>query len=1615
MDMRKAKILLLIFVLGFFAVGCGNRAKDAAIPKGRILLWHTWTGNEEEALDRLLGKFHDVYPELTVISAAYSEDELKAEFEDKVLQGLGPDLLIGTQRWLPDLAEAGLIQELDEQSFDASSYLTTAMNTLRYKDRLYGLPLSVRTSALFYNQKQIKEAPETLDALLELAEDGHKVALNTSFSDAFWGIQAFGGRLLDSEGRIVLNQGGFTNWLEWLVEAQNIPNVILSNDDEVLYDLFVKGEIAFYVGLSSKLLALQEILGEDNVGVAALPAGPTDAAGPFLESEPLFLSTASSKEQSTRAMLLAQFLTNVEQQRKMAQLAGRIPANPRVRIDRRVSPAVAGFVEQSKTAVPLLLIPQMSDAIEFGEETYVQTLEGLSPAVDAVNLLTAQINERYGMDTIALLEESERCAFSGSIDLWHGWPQEREEVLHQIGENFTAFCPDATILFTPIQAEELQSRYEEAVRAGAGPDLLLISSESATQLASADLVSNISELIEPSFLQRYVPTVPDTMRYEGKLFGLPIVVDTLVLYYNADMVEEPPIDLGDLLSQVGPERPIAFAYTPYRSIQWGASAFGGRLFNTDGALALEDGGFVEWLEWLREAKNQPGVMLTRRGDDALEQFASGNAAYYVGSQNALRTLWQRLGAEKVRVAHLPGGPEGSSGPVLDVDGLMLNPISPNDETAVAIAFAKFATETENQALLMTEADVVPANANIENISTAYPAIAGFMEQAKTAIIPPNRIETNTIFRLGDTIYENVLEHDADPSTILHEFTTFITTVHGITNTDVNTGEVAESCGENGNLLVWHSLTGKESGVMEQIIADFARNCPDVLVETEFIAAEELPNQLAARSQEALEAQNDPQEGQTAESDSTSTSSTSDQTPADMPDLVLTAHDLIAPLSQERLIKPVTPWVAAHTLIPYLPPSIDAMTFKEALYGLPFNVETMALYYNASLTNGEVDSGLLRSIDDLLAQASPSTPLALNTSFQDAFWGVLAFGRHGVQLESDDVTQNMLSFEQTGLVEWLSWLQDARDRPGIVMSDDGAKLQEMFAAGNAAYLVAGPTALGALRSELNGTRDDTSLSGTGEETVVKVTSLPRGGGGIASPFVTVNGFLFSAAVSEEQTKLAVKFAEFATSGESQALLVQDAQLVPANQMAMTSVRDLEIESFMQQIDAGTLRPPRPDTVVLFEGGDILYQNVLLNGHSPQTAVDKFTEFVEKTPRPAVIAYTGNSVLNCEYNGTIVLWHTLALQQAARSSGIDPLEQIISDFTTQCPGAQIDAEYVANATLAERYRKAVDEGTGPDLLLGPHHLIGPLSESGIIQPISHLVDDALLAEYLPKTVEAVAHQGLLYGLPQAMDVMALYYNADLVATPVSTLDELWEVASPKSLVALDNSFYGAYWGVSAFGGELVNGEGQIVEEQDGFVRWLEWLRAAQDRSGILLATDSRKIQQAFSNGEAAYLVAGSAALAPLRARLGNRVRVIPLPSGPDGNAGPLLRINTFMFNATSEVERIDLAVAFASFATSDINQTLLRQELNSIPTNRVAAETTDDSAILTFIKQAIDTSIVLPHAYDLVTTEIGDAVYARMFKDDIDPLAAVTQLVEAAIESFKQSDQFKLEPAVKKTDG
>jgi len=1184
------KRTLVALVAALLLVACIPGSAEKTLSKEPLIVWTTLPPQymEEELEKRFDESFDDfltIHPEVTIIRSSVVYDELLEKFKTDAQLGLGPDLLIAHSSWVPELAEMGLIQDLsDRDDIDTSIYFSTSVSTLRYKpadgreEGLYGLPLSLATTVLYYNKDLVDvPPPTTLPALLDQAAEGKKVALDTSFSGAFWGIQAFGGRLFDQEGRVVLDQGGFANWLGWLKTAQRNPNIILNNNPETLLNLFLEGKVAYWAGEVSLLILLKQTLGEDAVGVAPLPAGPNNnPAGPFLTTGALLFNAASSPAQTERAMRLARFMINVEQQTTWVLQTSAVPANQQVRIDPRVFPAVAAAAAQTKTAVPLLNLPQTFDVLAYGDDIYIRALAGELGLNEAATELTERVNARYGFEA-GKVAITVSCDVEGAIEVWHSWPEPEATTLNQIADNFRQLCPAASIQFTPISSqEELYTRYRNAVAVGQGPDLLSLDTRWVVLLAADGLLHDLTDNVEPAFLQRYVPGAQETVRYKGRLYGLPVAMAPMALYYNTDLVTDPARDLADLLNQAAPERRVVL---PIDFVQayWGVPAFGGRIMDAEYRVILDEGGFAEWLSWLQAAQSQPGMILTTDLQEATELFVQGKAAYLAGAKELLNLLQAELGKEKVGVVPLPAGPKGESGPYLMVETLLLNPASDTAERALALEFAQYIAGLESQTLLMEQANVVPANVNVD--TTAYPAIGGFLDQARTVFVPANEMVHHmfTVFDWGDDLYEEVLLDGQDPVEAANNFSNFVNIANGFTAPGKEAVAPATPCAaETGHLLLWHSWSEVEASALEQIIANFTDECPDVRVELKFVPAADLLNQLAV----------------------------ADKTDA-APDLFLAPHDLIGSLRETGLIKEITPLVSQANLIPYLTKSTKALRHNEALYGLPQALDVMALYYNAELVptpprsgwqlpsrsvvyyNIELVNSPVSTLDDLLTVATPATPVAVDTSFYGAFWGVPTFGG---QLLDDE---GRLALDQGGFEAWLVWLQSAQDQPGMFFSADQVELQDLFVAGDAAYLVAGSDALNSLQAALGPEK-------------VGVALLPSGPAGEAGPFLRVEAFLFSAAASDRQSKLALTFARFATSEASQTLLRKEANLIPTNKLAIEKTDDPAISSFLKQALRSGVILPHTLSAEMLEAGDRVYRQVLAETLAPEEAVNELSK-------------------------------------------------------------------------------------------------------------------------------------------------------------------------------------------------------------------------------------------------------------------------------------------------------------------------------------------------------------------------------------------------------------------------
>jgi arabinogalactan oligomer/maltooligosaccharide transport system substrate-binding protein len=405
--MNFCKQWLSLLLLSLFVAACTfTQPQNPATLQGRVLLWHAWPEPKAAALTAVLNRFQALNPEVVVKQQAFATPAaLLSQFQTAAAAGLGPDLILAPSGWIRPLQEAKLIDNIAATlpSTTIDRFWPAARTAMRYEGSIYGLPLTVETMVLYYDRRLVEQPPATLDELLVAATDGQIVELSTTFVDAFWGVQAFGGQLLDSDGRVALDQGGLAEWLAWLESARATPDLILEANRAALLERFITGGVAYYVGQTNEYAAILAGRTPDpaagnqaavaQIGVAALPQGPSASAGPFLQTEGLLFSNVSSANQRVLALALAQFITNAEQQTTLMRTAGLLPANRRVQVNVALEPVIAAMLTQVRTAAPLPNSPTLETLFRLGDSAYSQVLEGEIDPVTAAANLTAALNE----------------------------------------------------------------------------------------------------------------------------------------------------------------------------------------------------------------------------------------------------------------------------------------------------------------------------------------------------------------------------------------------------------------------------------------------------------------------------------------------------------------------------------------------------------------------------------------------------------------------------------------------------------------------------------------------------------------------------------------------------------------------------------------------------------------------------------------------------------------------------------------------------------------------------------------------------------------------------------------------------------------------------------------------------------------------------------------------------------------------------------------------------------------------------------------------------------------------------------------------------------------------
>ena len=280
----------------------------------------------------------------------------------------------------------------------------------------------------------------------------------------------------------------------------------------------------------------------------------------------------------------------------------------------------------------------------------------------------------------------------------------------------------------------------------------------------------------------------------------------------------------------------------------------------------------------------------------------------------------------------------------------------------------------------------------------------------------------------------------------------------------------------------------------------------------------------------------------------------------------------------------------------------------------------------------------------------------------------------------------------------------------------------------------------------------------------------------------------------------------------------------------------------------------------------------------------------------------------------------------------LEDVAKTFE-QDKGVKVNLVVKDYGKIRDEFTAQVPTGKGPDITIGGHDWIGAFVKDGIVAPVE-LGDKS--ADFEKVAMEAVSYDGKTYGLPYAIENIAILRNTALADSTPATFDEM--IAKGRAagteypfVVGLDPQAadpYHLYPFQTSFGNSVFarNADGsydpsQLTIGDEAGQQFAGWVTAQGDTGtkvlNLNLSGDLAK--EAFNAGKSPYFLTGPWNVADAQSA-GVDVSVDAIPSAGGSAAQPFAGVQAFFLSAKSTNPIVANEFLVNYIATDDVQTKL-----------------------------------------------------------------------------------------------
>lgn len=319
-----------------------------------------------------------------------------------------------------------------------------------------------------------------------------------------------------------------------------------------------------------------------------------------------------------------------------------------------------------------------------------------------------------------------------------------------------------------------------------------------------------------------------------------------------------------------------------------------------------------------------------------------------------------------------------------------------------------------------------------------------------------------------------------------------------------------------------------------------------------------------------------------------------------PDIFIYAQDRLGGwIEAGNTVEPIDFFLDQPTNGRYIPTTVEAMTYRGTVYGLPLNFKVITMIYNKKLVAAppKTSAELVATAKKLTNRAAGKFGLAY--SFADFYYHAALMNGFGGRVFDPGVKPVLNNPENVRSLELLmKWF----DKDQILPAEPSTALvTSLFNGGKAAMVFSGPWFLGEIARGV-----DYGLA--------LLPTLVEAGGKPMRPWMTVEG-VYVAAPSKNK-EAAYEFARYLTDVPAGKVMALEGRQTPANRTVYADPKvaaDPVLAAFRKQVEVAVPMPNAPEMTMVWSPATTAMNTITKKAATPKAAMDAAQKEVEQRIR------------------------------------------------------------------------------------------------------------------------------------------------------------------------------------------------------------------------------------------------------------------------------------------------------------------------------------------------------------------------------------------------------------------